>query len=173
MKHPILLALLALVLAGHLAAQSTPSTPTNPVAPSAPTAPQGPVSPATESSDPAGASQANPGSGGLTGTWVVERAVYDFITVLKDVKDLEGTYYKRLTFAAQGKGKITYTGKADQVDMEYDMREQGLTIAYGSRLKPQTDLFQVLYLADGKLFLKSRRLGTMNGTMFYILSKEK
>lgn len=173
MKYCLSFAVLLCFFMGSLAAQTAPATPTSPASPSTPSSPQTPVAPVSETSSTLGQVQSNGATGGLTGTWVVERAVYDFITVLKDVKDLEGTYYKRLTFAAQGKGKITYTGKAEQIDMEYDMREQGLTIAYGSRLKPQTDLFQLLYLADGKLFLKSRRLGTMNGTMIYILSKEK
>jgi hypothetical protein len=110
----------------------------------------------------------------LQGTWRVELAVYDYISGLKDMLGQKPEFYHKLVFQGANKGAIVYVGKTEGQEMEYDLRDQGgtLVIAYGSRLKILNDQFQMLYLADGRLFLKSRYLGNMNGKVYYILVRE-
>jgi len=107
----------------------------------------------------------------LTGTWIVERAIYDLYNTLKDVAGTDESFYAKLVFGPGNKGKITYNGKADAIDMEYDTHEQTLTLAFGSRLKPQVDLYRMVLMNDGTIFLKSQRMASKNGIIHYILRK--
>jgi len=114
----------------------------------------------------------NPANGGpLLGTWQVERAVYDLYMSLKDVTNQDPAFYTSLSFGALGKGRVTYNGNGGTAEMEYDQREQVLTLALGSRLKPQIDLYRLVILDDGTMFLKSQRLAAKNGTIHYLLRK--
>lgn len=112
---------------------------------------------------------ASPGAATLAGTWKVEIGVYDYIRGLQDVTNNGPEFYQKLVFAAGNKGQIYRNGVAEPVEMEYEMRDQGLVIAYGSRLKILNDNFQLLWLADGRMLLKSRMLGNVNGKVYYIL----
>jgi len=146
--------------AGMLYAQSTVQATQAPLASTAPLSSSTPL-----------ASVAPKTQGALTGTWTVERAIYDLYMVLKDVTGDDDAFYASISFGAGGKGTVSYNGKGGTIDIEYDMREQVLTIAYGSRLKPMVDLYRMIVLADGNLFLKSQRLGTRNGTIHYVLKR--
>jgi hypothetical protein len=174
LKNYTLFLVFLLTLVPGLFAQTAPLSPVAPKGPETPTQASAP----SESSSMAGTTLNNAntnsmGSGQYGGTWVVERAIYEHLTVLRDVSTSNGKYYQKITFGNDGQGTILYRDKGEAQSMEYLFKSQDLTIAYGSRLKPQNDLFQVVLLNDGTLFLKSRRLGSMNGSMLYFLKKEK
>ena len=127
--------------------------------------PDASVSAPTPSASPVGGSP-------LMGTWKVERAIFELFGNLKDVLGQDERFYGILRIDAAGKGSICYGNKTEEIPIEYDFKNgQSLTIAFGSRLKPQVDLYNVLLLGDGGLFLRSTRLAQVNGTIFYLLKK--
>ncbi len=108
----------------------------------------------------------------LVGTWQVDRAIFELFGNLKDVTSQDERFYSLVKLENNGKGSLLYSTKASEVPIEYDSKNgQSLTLAYGSRLKPQVDLFNMIILSDGNLFLRSSRLAQVNGTIIYLCHK--
>lgn len=108
----------------------------------------------------------------LLGTWKVERAIFEYFGNIKEVTGIDDRFFGDISFVSAGKGQALYAGKPDKSEMEWDLKDgQNLTLAFGSRLKPQVDLYKLLTLGDGAIFLRSTRLANSNGTIIYILRK--
>lgn len=108
----------------------------------------------------------------LSGSWQVERGIYELFGNLKEVGGGSDQFFSSVIFESGGKGTFRLGTKGEDQVMEYDLKDgQNLTIAYGSRLKPTVDLYRVLLLGDGSLFVRSTRLSLVNGTITYILKK--
>jgi hypothetical protein len=108
----------------------------------------------------------------LVGAWRVERGVFELFGNLKDVGGQDERFYSLLRLDAGGKGAVRYGTKAEEAEIEWEVRNgQSLTVAYGSRLKPQVDLFNLVILGDGSLYLRSTRLAQVNGTVTYIFKR--
>ena len=111
-------------------------------------------------------------TGYLEGNWRVERAIFELFGNLKEVTQNDERFYAFLNLGPAGKGTVQYGTKQTTIDIEYELKNsQNLTVAFGSRLKPQVDLYQMLMLADGSLYLRSVRLAGVNGTVYYLLRK--
>lgn len=163
MNRPIALSALCLALAcaAGLSAQS---------ASPAPSASPGPAASPAAAPTPA-AAPASP-AGYLEGNWKVERAIFELFGNLKEVTGADERFYAQLNLGPGGKGSAAYAGKPGSQEIEYELKNnQTLVVAFGSRLKPQVDLFQILMLADGSLYLRSTRLALVNGTVYYLLRK--
>lgn len=108
----------------------------------------------------------------LQGNWKVERAIFELFGNLKEVTASDEHFYDQLNLGQNGKGSVRYGLKTSDTDIEYELKNnQNLTIAYGSRLRPMVDLYQILLLADGSLYMRSTRLAGVNGTVYYFLHK--
>jgi len=113
-------------------------------------------------------------TGYLEGNWKIERAIFELFGSLKEVTGGDERFYSQLNLGPDGKGSVRYGGKTVYAIIEYELKNnQNLTIAFGSRLRPQVDLYQLLMLADGSLYLRSTRLAGVNGTVYYFLRKAK
>ena len=155
-----LLVLSLIMTSGYLAAESSSPSPTPNPSP-------------TPSPEPSVvASPVSPNGSPLIGTWKVERAVFELFGSLKDVTGQDERFYSQIRLDAGSKGGLRYGNKPEEAEIEYDIKNgQSLTLAFGSRLKPQVDLYNLLILADGSLFLRSTRLATVNGTVIYLCRK--
>ena len=108
----------------------------------------------------------------LAGTWKIERAIFEYFGNLKEVTGVDERFFQNIVFNNSGKGTAHYNTKTEGADLEWDLKDgQNLTVAFGSRLKPQLDLYKVLALGDGSIFLRSTKLANANGTIIYILRK--
>jgi len=108
----------------------------------------------------------------LQGNWKVERAIFELFGNLKEVTASDERFYDLLNLGQNGKGTLRYGLKTSDIEIEYELKNnQNLTIALGSRLKPMVDLYQILMLADGSLYMRSTRLSGVNGTVYYFLRK--
>jgi hypothetical protein len=111
-------------------------------------------------------------TGYLEGNWKIERAIFELFGSLKEVTGSDERFYAQLNLGPGGKGSVRYGGKTVAADIEYELKNnQNLTVAFGSRLRPQVDLYQLLMLSDGSLYLRSTRLAGVNGTIYYFLRK--
>jgi hypothetical protein len=108
----------------------------------------------------------------LVGSWKVERGVFELFGNLKDIAGQDERFYSLLRLDAGGKGVVRYGAKSEETEIEWEVRNgQSLTVAYGSRLKPQVDLFNLVVLGDGSLYLRSTRMAQVNGTVTYIFKR--
>jgi len=111
-------------------------------------------------------------TGYLEGSWRIERAIFELFGNLKEVTQNDERFYAFLNLGPAGKGTVQYGTKQTTIEIEYELKNgQNMTIAFGSRLKPQVDLYQILMLADGSLYMRSTRLANVNGTVYYLLHK--
>lgn len=131
------------------------------------------ASPANTEAGALPAATAAPAAGNpMIGTWKVERAVFELFGTLKDVTGQDERFYSQLRLDQSGKGGLRYGAKPDETEIEFEVRNGStLTVAFGSRLKPQIDLYNLLILSDGTLFLRSTRLAQVNGTVTYLLRR--
>lgn len=163
----VLVSALATGLVGQ-AAQPSPAVSASP----APAASASPTANNTEAGALASPSPAVASGSPLVGSWKIERAVFELFGNLKDVTAQDERFYALLRLDANGKGVVRYGAKTEETEIEYEIRNgQTLTVAFGSRLKPQVDLFNLLILSDGSLYLRSTRLAQVNGTVTYLFRK--
>ncbi len=110
-------------------------------------------------------------SAGLIGAWRAEKAILELFGNLKELNGTEPLYFSSIRFDSATAGAFVIPGKIGEQTFEFDIRDGQLTIAYGSRLRPQIDLFRFLPLSDGSLYLRSTRLSGASGGVTYILRR--
>lgn len=110
------------------------------------------------------------GSTGLFGEWEASLAIHELFGTLKEVQG--GPFLVRVRFNKEGTGSLNRGGTGADETFEFDLKDNQLTVAWGSRLSPRVDLYRVLFLADGSLYLRSTRLSNVTGTIVYILKRK-
>lgn len=106
---------------------------------------------------------------GLAGTWEARLCIHEMFGTLKETRG--GLFLVSVTFKADGTGSLDRGGNAGPEPFEWEMKDNQLTVAWGSRLNPRLDLYRVLFLADGSLYMRSTRLSNATGSVTYLLGR--